>query len=153
MIHPNTRRVAREQAFQLLYGLNFIPANDVQALAQAFALVPNSESPNAKPNYEVPVGFAWELIQGVWEHREAIDTAIGKLSRHWRIQRIGCIELTILRLALYEMLHRIDVPAKVTINESIKLAKRFGSGNSRDFVTGILDAAARAIDHDESGLS
>jgi N utilization substance protein B len=71
---------------------------------------------------------------------------IGQFSRHWKVDRIGKIELTVLRLAVFEMLYREDIPPKVAINEAIELAKQFGDERSRPFVNGLLDAAAKALD-------
>ncbi len=99
-----------------------------------------------------PKGFSWDLASGVWSKQEELDQIIAKLSQHWRIERIGRIELTILRLALFEILHRPDVPVKVAINEAIELAKQFGDENSRGFVNGILDAAAKALENGEIGV-
>ncbi|MDO9632752.1 MAG: transcription antitermination factor NusB, partial [Humidesulfovibrio sp.] len=87
-----------------------------------------------------------QLVQGVCENQAEIDKVIGKHSDHWKIGRIGKVELAILRLSLFEILHRSDIPLKVAINEAIELAKGFGDENSRSFVNGILDAVARAVD-------
>mgnify|MGYP001553491040 CR=1 FL=1 len=65
------------------------------------------------------------------------------------MKRIGRIEMTIIRLALFEMLRRDDIPLKVAINEAIELAKQFGDDQSRSFVNGILDAAGKALENNE----
>lgn len=106
----------------------------------------------AKKALRKPEGFAWDLAYGVWSKQEELDRIIASLSQHWRIERIAKIELTILRLALFEILHRPDIPVKVAINEAIELAKQFGDENSRGFVNGILDAAAKAVEHGEIGV-
>lgn len=95
--------------------------------------------------------YAWELVKGVWARREDLDAVVGRFSRHWKLGRIARVELTILRLALYEMLLRDDIPPKVAINEGVELAKAFGDENSKSFVNGILDAAAKAVAHGEIG--
>jgi transcription antitermination protein NusB len=137
-----SRRQGRTLAFQVLFGLGFDPQEEQGPLRRAFARNPavvDCESPEA-------VSFASELVMGAWEHRAAIDAVIGKNSDHWKLSRIGKVELAILRLSLYEILHRQDIPLKVAINEAIELAKGFGDENSRAFVNGILDAVARAVD-------
>ncbi|MDY7001028.1 MAG: transcription antitermination factor NusB [Thermodesulfobacteriota bacterium] len=93
--------------------------------------------------------FAWELVSGVWERVESLDKVIVRFSRHWKLKRIAKVELAILRLALFEMLFSKDTPPKVAINEAVELAKRFGDENSKNFVNGILDAAAKALEHGE----
>lgn len=144
-----SRRAARERAFQVLYGLTLVPAADDAALEAAFTQAPD-------PNVEGPTGaqaagFAWALVHGVWTRRDELDEIIGRFSKHWKVSRIARIDLTILRLAIHEMLHVDDVPTKVAINEGIELAKRFGDDNSRSFVNGILDAAGRAYANGEIG--
>ena len=91
-------------------------------------------------------------MQGVTDNLAEIDKVIGKHSDHWKIGRIGKVELAILRLSLFEILHRSDIPLKVAINEAIELAKGFGDENSRSFVNGILDAVARAVDEGRFGI-
>ena len=64
--------------------------------------------------------------------------------RNWRVDRLGKIELTLLRLAVFEMLYRADVPPKVAINEALELSTRFGDAKAKSFINGILDAAIKA---------
>ncbi|UZP67752.1 transcription antitermination factor NusB [Desulfovibrio mangrovi] len=137
------RRLARAQAFQILYGLNFSPVQTLEALAETYAGSPDNADKNIDPTN--PEGFAWELIEGVWSNHRALDEVIAKFAKNWRVERIGKIEITLLRLAVYEMLYRQDVPPKVAINEAIELSKQFGDEKSRNFVNGILDAAAKAV--------
>lgn len=139
-----TRRSARELAFQVLYGLCFSPAADRAALWRLFVLSPHNGDMSEADLDREPSGFAWELVDGVWGHTAALDEAIGRFSHNWRVDRLGRIELTILRLALYELLWRDDVPPKVAINEALELAREFGDERARAFLNGILDAAARA---------
>jgi len=144
-----TRRGGRRRAFEVLYGLTFVPAESGQTLEFAFAETPRAAS-------EADAGdrqdFAWDLVRGVWARRAELDEIITRFSKHWKIARIARIELTILRLALFEILHLPDVPPKVAINEAVELAKRFGDENSKNFVNGILDAVARAVDNGTLGI-
>lgn len=142
-----SRRQGRTLAFQVLFGLGFDPQEEQGALRRAFARNPaveDCESPEA-------VTFASELVMGACSRMAEIDAVIGKHSDHWKISRIGKVELAILRLSLYEILHRQDIPLKVAINEAIELAKGFGDENSRAFVNGILDAVARGVDQGRMG--
>ncbi|MBQ3060424.1 MAG: transcription antitermination factor NusB [Desulfovibrio sp.] len=140
-----TRRGARELAFQVLYGLSFTPAKTRMELRRAFVLSPHNTAMDESHLGQEPAGFAWELVEGVWSHSEALDAAIARFSHNWRVDRMGRIELTLLRLAMFELLHRMDVPPKVTINEALDLGRQFGTDNARNFINGILDAAAKAL--------
>ena len=84
-------------------------------------------------------GFAEELIVGTIEKREEIDAVIAQYARNWDIGRIAKIDLSILRIALYEMMHRNDIPPVVTINEAIELSKLFSIEDAKRFINGILD--------------
>ena len=128
----------RELAFQTLYGLSFSPAADLEQLALAFQRSPHNMHGEAEPK-----GMAWELTRGVWEKEKELDSDIEQYSHNWRAGRIGRIELILLRLALYEMLHTA-VPPKVAITEYLELADQFGVSGAASFMNGILDAAARA---------
>jgi len=142
-----SRRQGRTLAFQVIFGLGFDPQEEQGALRRAFARNPAVEDCES----EEAVAFASQLVMGANEHLSAIDKVIGKHSDHWKIGRIGKVELAILRLSLYEILHRQDIPLKVAINEAIELAKGFGDENSRAFVNGILDAVAKAVDQGRFG--
>ena len=83
--------------------------------------------------------FADELIFGVIENVEAIDTKICEIASNWDFERIAKIDLSILRMAIYELLFRKDIPPVVTINEAIDLSKQYSAEESRRFVNGILD--------------
>lgn len=138
------RRAERSLAFQVLYSLAFTPAITIQEVASAFRNAPDSEEMADAAGD--PEGFAWELVEGVWTNMAQIDTQLTSFSQNWRIERMGKVEITLLRLALYEIMFRIDVPPKVAINEAIELSKQYGDDGSRGFVNGILDAAAKAME-------
>ena len=141
------RRIGRRHAFQVLYGLNFVPVKGNEGLVRAFeaSLSTGFGEEEGSRGRE----FAWELVSGVWERTEDLDKIITRFSRHWKIQRIAKVELAILRLALFEILFCKDTPPKVAINEAVELAKRFGDENSKNFVNGILDAAAKDLEKGE----
>ena len=139
------RRAERSLAFQVLYSLTFTPATTSQDVVKAFRKAPEQGDP-VEEKINIPEGFAWELVEGVWTNMATIDTQLASFSQNWRIERMGKVEITILRLALYEILFRNDVPPKVAINEAIELSKQFGDDSSRGFVNGILDAAAKALE-------
>jgi len=90
--------------------------------------------------------FAEELIQGALQHQAAIDELIKKHAHNWAFNRIARVDLAILRLGLYELLHRRDIPPVVTINEAIELGKAFSNPDSRRFLNGILDKVKDSLD-------
>lgn len=142
MSGPQTpRRKARRRAFQVLYGFEFEPPVSDRALAKALANAPaEPDAPEAAGEYVL------ELVSGVWNGREELDKLVQQNSQNWKVSRIGKVELTILRLALFEILHVADIPLRVALNEAVELAKEFGDENSPAFVNGILDAVAKAVD-------
>jgi N utilization substance protein B len=86
--------------------------------------------------------FAHAVVDGYGAHAEEIDTVIRKVSEHWRLERMPLVDRNILRLATYEILYMPDVPRRVTLNEAVELAKRYGGENSAGFVNGVLDRIA-----------
>lgn len=138
-----TRRASRAIAFQILYGLRFSEIPDALALAQAFANSPDQHDalpPDANGQAPYPHGFAWDLVHGVWQHRDELDAAIAAHSRNWKLERIGHVEITLLRMAAYELKYLPDVPAGVIINEALELNREFGEAASHGFINGVLDA-------------
>jgi N utilization substance protein B len=87
---------------------------------------------------QVPA-YLTKLVEGVAAHQEELDALIRQHSEHWRLERMAAVDRNLLRLALYELLHQSEVPAKVVINEAVELAKRYGSEESGSFINGILD--------------
>jgi N utilization substance protein B len=88
--------------------------------------------------------FARELAFGAWNLREKSDVLIREAAAHWDVVRMAAVDRNILRLAVYEMTGRQDIPARVAIDQAIELAKRFGAAESGAFVNGILDHILRA---------
>ncbi|MEM7392535.1 MAG: transcription antitermination factor NusB, partial [Verrucomicrobiota bacterium] len=89
--------------------------------------------------------FAEELIRGVESHRSEVDELIEKYADNWDIKRMGALDRNVIRLALYEMYHRPDIPPVVSINEAVDLAKEYSSRESGRFVNGILDEARKDV--------
>ena len=83
--------------------------------------------------------FARLLVDGIFEHKNLLDELIRKSSRHWRIERMSKTDISILRLGAYEIRFIEDIPPKVTIDEAVELAKKYGSEESGAFINGILD--------------
>jgi N utilization substance protein B len=142
-----SRRKGRKQAFECLYGLIFESAADERSLRRVFARCPHDVGEDSEA--DAGRDFAWELVSGVWHNQTAIDAVIVRYSKNWKLSRIAKVELTILRLAVHEIMHRPDIPLRVALNEAIELSKRYGDENSRNFINGILDAIAKAVDSGE----
>jgi len=83
--------------------------------------------------------FSIQLTEGIINEIKKIDGYIEKVSENWAIERMSVIDRNILRIAVHELIFMDDIPPKVTINEAIEIAKKFGTGDSSDFVNGILD--------------
>jgi N utilization substance protein B len=131
-----SRRKAREAAVQVLYQIDLSGEDPERALDLYFQhLTPGDETRE----------FAGELVRGCIAHREAIDAKIREVSRHWRLERMARVDRNILRLATFELLLLPDVPRKVTLNEAVELAKRFGDEHSPAFVNGVLDRIASDV--------
>ena len=88
--------------------------------------------------------FTRELVEGVQEHRGELDAEIGRLARGWELGRIAALEKSIMRVALYEVRYRDDVPTEVAIDEAVALAHRYCGADAPGFVNGVLGSAARA---------
>lgn len=124
------RTIARELALQALYQLDLrgdYMTGDVEAFCK--------ENTDKTDIYQ----FAMSLIQGCRSHIEEIDEEISHVAEHWDMHRMAIIDKNILRLGVYELRYREDIPPKVSINEAIDLAKKFSTKNSGTFVNGILD--------------
>jgi N utilization substance protein B len=88
--------------------------------------------------------YAERLVRGVESERDALDERLGDVSVGWPVHRMSAIDRTILRLALYEMLHVEDVPAEVAVGEAIELARGFSGDEAPQFVGGVLRGAKEA---------
>ena len=125
------RRDGRVAALQYLYAWSMNPpANIANDLVTFFE---NCESP--REHY----AFGEELIHGVIAHVVEIDAHIKGLAHNWEFDRIAKIDLAILRLAMFEMIYRKDIPPVVSINEAIDLSKQFSNADAKRFINGILD--------------
>ena len=89
--------------------------------------------------------YAEQVAAGVDEHAGEIDALVSKYAVDWSIGRIARVDLSILRVAIYEMLYRDDVPTGAAINEAVELAKRYGGERSYAFINGILGSVAKEL--------
>ena len=134
----DTRRQNRLVAVQFLYMWDINPGQSVEhAIIQFFKL----EDLDRKS-----FSFAESLITGTLEHLADIDPIIQKNSENWVFSRIAKVDLAILRLAIYELLFRKDIPPIVSINEAIDIAKALSGPDSKRFINGILDKVKDSLD-------
>ena len=149
------RREARERAVQFLFQHDLNPPDDLdQALDQFWgsqrgaAIAEEKGSATWGQDIELPAPTAQELevrlfadplIRGTLQFRDEIDAQIKQHVQNWELHRIAAVDRNVLRLALFEMLHRDDIPPVVSINEAVDIAKKFSTEDSGKFVNGILD--------------
>ena len=124
------RREAREWALQMLFRLEMNPAANDRLFEEFWAEI----TPEKRARR-----FTEGLFAGVRDHRDAIDVVIEKYAKNWSLARMSVIDRNVLRLAIYEMMYRDDIPAVVSINEAVDIAKYFNTRESGRFVNGILD--------------
>lgn len=124
------RTLARECALKILYRIE-ISRDSVEASIEDFW--------SREIHREDVKDFANTLIKGTREHLSRIDSIISDSAVNWEIKRIAVIDKNVLRLGIFEMLYMDDIPVKVSINEAIDLAKKYGDIDSGKFVNGILD--------------
>ena len=129
------RREGRELALQLLYALDINPMDISEVLRLS------RESSKVAEGVRI---FAEELVAGVSANLREIDAKIAEKSKNWAITRMAKVDLNILRMAFFELNFRDDIPRKVTINEAIEIAKKYGTEDSPAFINGMLDEMATA---------
>jgi transcription antitermination protein NusB len=132
----NPRRRARECAVQAIYSWQ-ISRNDLADVEASFLAEQDMKGVDAK--------YFRELLNGVVKNRTDLDEKMAPFLTERTVEELGQVELAVLRIALYELLKRQDVPYKVVINEAIELTKTFGAADSHKFVNGVLDKLAPTI--------
>lgn len=133
----SSRRRSREMAVQVLYQVDMAQSDIGEALR---LFCKHFKAPESIRD------FAIELVNGAHEHREEIDTLIRRFSENWRLERMPTVDRNILRLAIFELLYRPDIPTKVSINEAVDIGKKYGSEDSGSFINGILDRIRLHLD-------
>ncbi len=148
------RREARQRAVQFLFQYDLNRPEDLEKELEEFwrtqntaALADEKNRRASAPIEEtIPTAeaaairlFAEPLIRGTIEHQDELDELIKKYVKNWNFNRIAVVDRNVLRLAIFEMLYREDIPPIVSINEAVDIAKRFSTEESGRFVNGILD--------------
>lgn len=132
------RRAAREAVLQALYRLDML--NRKVAGEEIDRVVEEAISRNVKD-----MEYFRDVLKGVLEHMEEIDALINRISTRWKVDKMNPVERNILRIAGFELIFRADIPPRVTMNEAVLLAKKFGSEKSSSFVNGIIDRMAKEL--------
>ncbi|MFN0068649.1 MAG: transcription antitermination factor NusB [Limisphaerales bacterium] len=117
-------------------GAERLPA-EPEAAEAATVPAPAGDAPTA--DEAVVRAFAEQLIRGTLEHRDGIDREIERVSQNWKLSRLAAVDRNVIRLAIFEMKHRGDIPPVVSINEAVDIARKFSTGESGRFVNGLLD--------------
>lgn len=134
-----SRRLARETALQVLYQMDITGetkdmAKIIDNWAAEFTVTDKS------------LEFTRTLVEGTLEKKDEIDGRIALTAHEWALDRMNTVDRNLMRLAIYEMFYCPDTPQRVTLNEAIEIAKRFGGEDSARFINGILD---KLMDDDE----
>lgn len=127
-----SRRELREQIFKLLFRVEF---NEKEELDEQEAFFFSDEENHADEEESAEIGTKFERIV---ERLEEIDADLNQKAQGWSTDRMGKVDLTILRLAVYEIRYDDEVPTGVAINEAVELAKKFGQDSSPAFINGVL---------------
>jgi N utilization substance protein B len=149
------RREARERAVQFLFQHDLNPPEALDSALDQFwqtqraaAIAEEKGAATWGQSVELPPPsaeeasvrlFADPLIRGTVEHLTELDATIAKHAKNWELHRFAAVDRNILRLAIFEMLYRDDIPPVVSINEAVDIAKKFSTQDSGKFVNGILD--------------
>lgn len=131
------RRQSRVLALQIMYQRDASPGPLEEILADFWA--------STSPADDAVRQFTEDLAQGAVNHLESLDEKIEEYSSHWSTGRLAMIDRNILRLAMFELLHRSDIPPKVSINEYVDIAKKYSTEESGSFVNAILDRTMREM--------
>ncbi|MEC7393572.1 MAG: transcription antitermination factor NusB [Verrucomicrobiota bacterium] len=139
IINPNwsQRRQNRATAFRFLFQWEFNPTDRLSEDLREFI--------ERLEHEEEFYAYSFELVDGVLDKIEILDSIIKELVTNWDFSRIAKADLALLRVALYEIKYRLDVPPVVIIDETLEISKEFSSANSKKFLNGVLDKALEQI--------
>lgn len=129
------RREQRESIFHLLFMTEFNPSEEIPEQKQMYL-------DNIEELQEKDQSYIQNKFENIREKISEIDDILNQCSKGWKTSRMGKVDLSILRLAVYEVLFDEEVPDKVAINEAVELAKKFGGDESPSFINGVLGKVA-----------
>nr|WP_320051043.1 transcription antitermination factor NusB [uncultured Desulfuromonas sp.] len=144
-----TRRNGREYALKILYSLYDQEAPLDQVLSDFWGnfrfntdVLGEPEEADTPLSDDVVI-FAEQLVKGVYDHLEEIDATLLDTSKNWALDRMPRLDLSLMRMACYELMYTDKTPASVVINEAIEIAKRYGTKDTPAFLNGVLDRIAK----------
>jgi len=130
------RRQARENVLKILYQMEILGDELDTVLDKYWDTSPTFDDTIKK--------FANELVKGIAEKKNELDEVIKNKLKNWNFERVAIIDRNILRMGVYEIMFRDDIPDSVSINEAIEIAKKYGDQESSRFINGILDKVAKS---------
>jgi N utilization substance protein B len=134
-----SRRKGREAALRILYFMDVSGASGPHAIKAYWGHLADSSELGEETE------FANEIVRSYAEHEDEVNETIRSSSHHWRLERMPIVDRNVLRVAIVELRDMDDIPKRVTLNEAVELAKRFGSEGSGSFVNGVLDRVATEL--------
>lgn len=149
-----TRRDLREYTFKLLFNANFYSGEELTTQIDNYLAECQAPSDDAAPLSEQECEEVRARVNDVIANLPQIDKAVSAYASGWKLSRMGKVELTIIRLAYYEMKLDDNIPEEVAINEAVELAKKYGGDETPQFVNGVLGKISRNDDSesDKSGI-
>ena len=136
------RSKVREHIFKMLFSIGFDAADADEQIELYLEQVEEAS--------EEERGYMRKKVKDIAAHEEEIDAMINEHTTGWKTGRMNKVDLSVLRLAVYEMLYDDTIPEKVSVNEAVELGKRFSGGDSPSFINGVLGKIARSADGDET---
>lgn len=133
-----SRRSARKHALELLFQMGFLEAQEHTQTKEVFF------TQQEEPITEEEKAYILSVVEGTQQHLEEIDAYINQFAKGWDTQRMNRVDVTILRLAVYELKYSQEAPVGVIINEAVELAKKFSSDEAPSFINGVLGKIASA---------
>lgn len=127
-----SRKSSREKALEILYGMEISKDTPEEAIESFYE---NYEGDIA----EISKEYLEKVVKGVFENKGELDQLIEGKLQNWKLERVSKVNLTILRIAIYEMKYVEDVPSKVALNEAIELCKKYSDDKNKSFINGVLD--------------
>ena len=125
------RTQSREIALKILYQIDLVHEEENKSIEGFF---------HYNPEFSEEIkDFATKIVLGTIKHLGEIDKLVASFATNWQLKRMAIVDRNILRLACFEFMYLEDVPSKVTINEAVELAKKYGGSDSGKFVNGVLD--------------
>jgi len=138
---PSPRSVMREVIFKVLFSFDTNRKHDGQMISMMITGLFSEEGIYNKPLVHEAEGYVNDEV----EKQQEIDEIIKRYLFNWDWSRISAVDRNVLRLGVYELIYRLNIPIEVTLNEAVELAKKYGTDKSSGFVNGVLDAVSKEL--------